>query len=148
MATAERVDESSESRDRDALDAYSRAVVDVVEAVGPAVVSLTMGATRRGGRVRRGATRGDRDESQGGAGSGVLLAPDGYVLTNAHVVHGAKQVEVALTDGRTYPARVVGEDVSTDLAVVRLITIARPIGSITTNRVTKAVIRKDWRSSW
>jgi len=118
-AEARGAEATTAARDHEALDAYSRAVVDVVESVGPAVVSLAVGDARSG-RARRGARGSREDTPQGGAGSGVLLAPDGYVLTNAHVVHGAKHVEVALTDGRTFPARIIGEDVSTDLAVVRV----------------------------
>jgi len=72
--------------------------------VGPAVVSLAVGRRRFGQ----------------GAGSGVVIAPDGYVLTNAHVVDGAGRVEVTFTDGRTLEARPVGGDRSTDLAVVRV----------------------------
>jgi S1-C subfamily serine protease len=88
----------------DPLDAYSRAVVGVVERVGPAVVSIAR-AARRGG--------------SGGAGSGVMFTPDGYVLTNAHVVAGAHELTLGFTDGRTGEGRVVGLDHATDLAVVR-----------------------------
>ena len=95
--------ERADRDDEDLLDAYSRAVIGVVDAVGPAVVSLGLSGER-----------GPR-----GAGSGVAIAPDGYVLTNSHVVRGARGVEVGLTDGRRLPARIVGEDPSTDLAVVR-----------------------------
>jgi S1-C subfamily serine protease len=93
--------------DADLLDAYSSAVVRVVERVGPAVVSLT--TERRAARGRR----------PGGAGSGVLIAPDGYLLTNSHVVAGARGVAVALPDGRSVSGRVVGDDPATDLALVR-----------------------------
>jgi S1-C subfamily serine protease len=89
--------------DGEALDAYSRAVVRVVEQVGPAVVSIAR-ASRRG---------------PSGAGSGVVFAPDGYVLTNAHVVAGADELELRFTDGTTSRAAVVGLDHATDLAVVR-----------------------------
>jgi S1-C subfamily serine protease len=90
-----------------ALDAYSHAVIGAVETVGPAVVSLVVGH-RRSRRFGQ------------GAGSGVIIAPDGYILTNAHVVDGAGRVEVALGDGRTIEARPVGGDRSTDLAIVRV----------------------------
>src|SRR5438094_7519279 len=95
--------------DVEILDAYSRAVVSVVEAVGPAVVSVTMGGSGADGQA--GAT---------GAGSGVIIAPDGYVLTNHHVVHAAGRLEATLTDGRSLEAVLVGEDPSTDLALIRL----------------------------
>jgi S1-C subfamily serine protease len=88
-----------------ALDAYSRAVIGAVDAVGAAVVSLTVGHKKRFGQ---------------GAGSGVVIAPDGYILTNAHVVDGAAGIEVTFPDGRTMEARPVGGDRSTDLAVVRV----------------------------
>jgi len=87
-----------------ALDAYSRAVTGAVDAVSPSVVSLSVGRRRFGQ----------------GAGSGVVIAPDGYVLTNAHVVDGAGRVEVTLAGGRTVEARPVGGDRATDLAVVRV----------------------------
>ena len=87
------------------LDAYSEAVVSVVDAVGPTVVGV---------RTKR--TGGGRGE---GAGSGVILASDGYILTNSHVVHGAGELEVSLTYGRRLPASLTGDDPASDLAVIR-----------------------------
>lgn len=98
----------------EALDAYSRAVIGAVERAGPAVVSVSV-ARRAPERFRR---RG-LDEFHG-AGSGVIITPDGYVLTNSHVVRGSDRIEVRLQDGRTLDAQVVGDDPHTDLAVVRL----------------------------
>ena len=89
--------------DAELLDAYSQAVIGVVDQVGPAVVSI-------GRSSRRGPA---------GAGSGVAFTPDGYVLTNAHVVAGAHQLELGFTDGSTCAAQLVGVDHATDLAVVR-----------------------------
>jgi S1-C subfamily serine protease len=94
----------------EALDAYSHAVTGVVDKVGPAVVSIQVTTQRLfGGRGRRGE----------GAGSGVAFTPDGYLLTNAHVVDGAKRVRVTALDGATDEAYVVGADPGTDLAVLR-----------------------------
>ena len=94
--------------ERELLDAYSRAVVSVVEHVGPAVVSIAAGTRRPG------ATAGVV-----GAGSGVIFTPDGYVLTNRHVVNEATDLAVTLTDGSTLGATLVGNDAATDLAVIR-----------------------------
>lgn len=94
--------------DEELLDAYSRAVVSVVERVGPAVVSIGVKKRARSPRLER-----------EGAGSGMIIAPDGFILTNSHVVEGAEEVEVSLTDGRTLSAGIVGSDPATDLAVVR-----------------------------
>jgi S1-C subfamily serine protease len=105
--------------DVEILDAYSRAVVSVVDAVGPAVVSVTIGRNRAGGRV-----------AATGAGSGVIIAPDGYVVTNDHVVHDAGRLEATLTDGRTLEAVVVGEDPSTDLALIRLNSADLPVAEL------------------
>ncbi len=99
----------SSASDDGLLDAYSRAVVSVVERVGPAVVSTSVHARGRRGRGSRGA----------GSGSGVVIASDGYVLTNSHVVSGAESVEVGLTDGRTLETEIIGSDPATDLAVLR-----------------------------
>jgi S1-C subfamily serine protease len=87
------------SSDEEVLDAYSHAVTSVVDAVGPAVVSVSL---RRGG------------------GSGVLFTPDGYLLTNAHVVDRPGSVKISLPDGSTHEGNVVGTDPATDLAVVHI----------------------------
>lgn len=91
------------------LDRFSRAVSRVVRQVEPAVVSLEVSGSHRG--------RGKFSE---GGGSGVIFASDGYLLTNAHVIHGATAIRATLADGRTVPGSVVGKDRPTDLAVVRL----------------------------
>jgi S1-C subfamily serine protease len=95
------------------LDAYSQAVVTVAERVGPSVVNIAV-VQRRMVRTRQGQQSFDAP----GAGSGVILAPDGYILTNSHVVHGTSSLEVTLADGRAGPARLVGDDPATDLAVI------------------------------
>ena len=89
--------------DDELLDAYSRAVTGAVDAVGPAVVKIEM----------------EMDGRRGG-GSGVIFTPDGLTLTNAHVVAQADRVRATLTDGRSATADVIGRDVHTDLAVVRI----------------------------
>jgi S1-C subfamily serine protease len=92
----------------DLLDAYSRAVVGVVERAAPSVVSIrVVTAKRRGGEGE-------------GAGSGFVIAPDGFVVTNHHVIENAREVTVVFTDGRELAARVVGSDPSTDLALLRV----------------------------
>jgi S1-C subfamily serine protease len=106
--------------DTGALDAYSRAVVSVVDAVGPAVVSITTG--RRG--------QGGGRPGVAGAGSGVIVAPDGYVLTNSHVVHEASRLEATLTSGEILGATLIGEDPSTDLALVRLSGADLPVAAL------------------
>jgi S1-C subfamily serine protease len=89
------------------LDAYSAAVVGAVDQVGPAVVSVYVGGAAEAERAR------------GGAGSGVVVTPDGYLLTNEHVVQRVSEARVAFVDGRSVPATVAGRDPATDLAVLR-----------------------------
>merc|ERR1719488_19104 len=96
---------STAAKDRAALDAYSQTVVGVVRDVGDSVVAINV-------QGAGGPGAGDS------AGSGVILSPDGYVLTNAHVVGDATSVNLALTDGRTLRAAVRGRDVATDLALL------------------------------
>jgi S1-C subfamily serine protease len=104
--------------DEELLDAYSRAVISVVEKVGPTVVNIG---------VQKRDRRGQMGE---GAGSGVIIAPDGFVLTNNHVVEGAGGIEVSLTDGNTHPAQIVGTDPATDLAVIRVLANGLPAAAL------------------
>lgn len=89
--------------DTEILDAYSKAIIGVVDKVGSSVVAIGV--------------QSERGES---AGSGVFFAPDGFFLSNAHVVGNAEQVQITLTDGRRMSASVVGTDPSTDLAVCQV----------------------------
>ncbi len=101
--------------EQEALDAYSRTIMDVVARVGPAVVQV--GVTKAiNGRTPYGVMPRVAE----GAGSGVIFAPDGYILTNSHVVDGARRITVTLADGRDLPGDLVGSDPDTDLAVVRV----------------------------
>jgi S1-C subfamily serine protease len=90
--------------DDELLDSYSRVIAAVVNRVAPTVVNIRVLSGERG---------------QGG-GSGFIIARDGFILTNSHVVHGAREFEVTLHDSRIFPARVVGTDPETDLAVIRI----------------------------
>ena len=96
--------------DQALLDSYSQAVIDVVDGVGPAVVRL---AVFDGNPARPG-------QSRGGSGSGVIVAPDGLILTNSHVAGTASRIEVTTADGQDLHARLVGDDPDTDLALIRI----------------------------
>ncbi len=98
------------------LDAYSRAVTVAVDAVTPSVVSIEI---ERRARAARGPGRSPR-MPEGGAGSGFVFTPDGFILTNSHVVHDAARIVVALPDGQHHAADLIGDDPETDLAVVRI----------------------------
>jgi S1-C subfamily serine protease len=93
-------------RDAELLDAYSRAVVDVIERAGPAVVAIEVGAAR--------------GSHPGGAGSGFAVTPDGYVMTNSHVVSGARAIKVKTPAGEVADGQLVGDDPATDLALIRV----------------------------
>jgi S1-C subfamily serine protease len=118
--------------DMELLDAYSRAVVSVVESAGPAVVSISVGGKQH-----------HQAADHVGAGSGVVIAPDGYILTNDHVVRNAKNLMVGLTDGTSLSASLIGKDPATDLAVIRANASYLPssiLGSSDSLRVGQLVI--------
>ena len=95
------------------LDAYSRAVTGAVGRVSPSVVNIEV-------HQAAGQTRSGEPRERRGGGSGFVFTPDGLVLTNSHVVHDAKRMEVTLADGRRMPATAIGDDPASDLAVIRV----------------------------
>ncbi len=121
------------------LDAYSQAVVQAAERISPSVVfiersdapSASMKQPRRGSRELR------------GSGSGFVFTPDGLILTNSHVVHGARGLNITLSDGRRFDASVVGDDPNSDLAVIRISApglVAAPLGDSGKIRVGQLAI--------
>jgi S1-C subfamily serine protease len=123
---------AADAHEKEALDAYSRVIVAVAEALGPAVVNLRAEVEVRGGARR-----------SGGSGSGFLFTPDGFLLTNQHVVGGSSRLRVRLKDGREVPGRVVGSDPWTDLALVQAEDSGFPtavLGSSVSLRVGQLVV--------
>jgi len=139
-------------RDIELLDAYSRAVTSVVDLVGPTVVSIRVrvpAVNKGAGRLPRewrrpyGAPEDGSGELQEGAGSGVIIAPDGYILTNDHVVADAREILVTLVDDRMFNAELVGRDPATDLALIHVsgeVLPAATLGDSTALRAGQLVI--------
>jgi S1-C subfamily serine protease len=114
------------SAEEELLDAYSSAVVRVVEEVSPSVVQVRVRGVRQGHVAQ-------------GAGSGSILSPDGLILTNNHVVEGASAIELATIDARHFPARILGRDPDTDIAVLRAETGDRlPAARLGNSKLIKA----------
>jgi S1-C subfamily serine protease len=99
-------------RDADLLDAYSNAVISAAKRVSPSVVKIDVAAPGR--------SSGGRGGGGGGSGSGFVFTPDGFILTNSHVVHDAARIDVLFNDGAKHSARLVGDDPQTDLAVIHV----------------------------
>src|SRR5882672_1212354 len=122
------ISDSEPTRDDSLLNAYSQTVMQVAEKVGPAVVAIEVEPSRRSDRQGR------------GGGSGFLFTPDGFILTNSHVVHDAADIEVTLNGGRRYQGSLIGDDPQTDLAVVS--TLGRTLRS-QSGRLIDDVIQTD-----
>lgn len=108
--------DTPQASDDDLLDAYSRAIIHAAEKVSPSVVNIDVQHRLRG----RQASNLHPPREMHGNGSGFIFTPDGFILTNSHVVHNAAGMEVTLSDGRRFQADMVGDDPDTDLALIRI----------------------------
>jgi S1-C subfamily serine protease len=100
--------------DDEILDAYSRAVIGAAEKLSPSVVNVEVVH-----KINRGSSRLNAGREARGCGSGFIFTPDGFIITNSHVVRNASNIEVTLSDGRKLPVKVIGDDPYTDLAVIK-----------------------------
>jgi len=107
------------------LDAYSSAVVAASERVGPAVVHV---------EVAQGPRPGEGEAKRRGTGSGFVFTPDGFILTNSHVVHGARSIKVSFADDASFDADLVGDDPDTDVAVIRIAGHQLPTATLGSSR--------------
>jgi S1-C subfamily serine protease len=126
-------------RDLNLLDAYSRAVVQAAETISPSVVFIEVAKDRAQSwnQPRRG------PQAMRASGSGFVFTPDGLILTNSHVVHDAHHLEITLSDGRRFDASIIGDDPSTDLAVIRISAaglVAAPLGDSAKIRVGQLAV--------
>ena len=113
----------SGSGDDTLLDAYSRAVVGAAERIGPTVAHLEIELPKR-----------SRTAERRGSGSGFVFTPDGLIVTNSHVVHGARAVRASFADGSGYDADVIGDDPDTDIAVIRIGASGLPAAALGSSR--------------
>jgi len=111
------------------LDAYSAAVVAASERVGPAVVHV---------EVAQGQRPAEGEAPRRGTGSGFVFTPDGFILTNSHVVHGARAIQVSFADGAGFGADLVGDDPDTDVAVIRVGGHHLPAATLGSSRALRA----------
>jgi S1-C subfamily serine protease len=113
--------QASPAPDEILLDAYSQAVISVVDRIGPAVVRVEPQGSSR----------------MAGMGSGVIISPDGLLLTNSHVMQGAREAKLTGSDGRRFQARLVGDDADTDLALLRADANGLPFATLGNSKLLK-----------